>query len=100
MEFFLSLWLLVRKTNNTEKYIKEGNNSFKTYHTLAWAEYKNGNTEDAVKNIEIALKLGTKEPLLWYHAGKIYEQAGNYIKAKEYTSYALSTYPWLEKTEQ
>ncbi len=85
--------------HTTEKYIKDGNNSFKTYHTLAWAEYKNGNTEDAVKNIEIALKLGTKEPLLWYHAGKIYEQAGNNIKAKEYTAYALSICPWLEKTE-
>jgi len=86
--------------HTTEKYIKEGNNSFKTYHILAWAEYKNDNNEEAVKNIETALKLGTKEPLLWYHAGKIFEKAGNGTKAKEYTSYALSIYPWLSNTEQ
>lgn len=85
--------------HTTENYIKEGNNSFKTYHILAWAEYKNDNNEEAVKNIETALKLGTKEPLLWYHAGKIFEKAGNETKAKEYTSYALSIYSWLINTE-
>ena len=85
--------------HTAEKYIKEGNNSFKTFHTLAWAEYKNGNNEAAEKNIKLALKLGTKEPLLMYHAGKIYERAGNEVKAKQYISSALSIYPWLEKTE-
>lgn len=86
--------------HTTEKYIKEGNNSFKTYHILAWAEHKNDNNEEAVINIETALKLGTKEPLLWYHAGKIFEKAGKDTMAKEYTSYALSIYPWLSTTEQ
>ncbi|MBS1493676.1 MAG: tetratricopeptide repeat protein [Bacteroidetes bacterium] len=86
--------------HTTEKYISEGNNSFKTFHTLAWAEYKNGNNEEALKNIETALKLGVKDPLMMYHAGKIYEKAGNDIKAKEYTSNALKIYPWLSQTEQ
>ncbi len=83
----------------TEKYIKEGNNSFKTYHTLAWAQYKNGDIEDAVKNIETSLKIGIKDPLLMYHAGKIYDKAGNTAKAIEFTSYALNISPWLDKTE-
>ena len=82
-----------------EKYIKEGNNSFKTFHTLAWAEYKNGETDSAVKNIETALKTGIKEPLLWYHAGKIFEKAGDKVKAEKYLSYSHSINPWLEKIE-
>lgn len=82
-----------------EKYIKEGNNSFKTFHTLAWAEYKNGETDSAVKNIETALKTGIKEPLLWYHAGKIFEKAGDKVRAEKYLSYSHSINPWLEKIE-
>lgn len=91
---------LKEAVKTAKKYITEGNNSFKTFHTLAWAEYKNGNNEAAEKNIEPALKLGTKDPLMMYHAGKIYESAGNEVKAKQYLSSALNIYPWLEKTEQ
>jgi tetratricopeptide (TPR) repeat protein len=86
--------------HTTERYISEGNNSFKTYHTLAWAEYKNGNNEEAVRNIETAMKLGVKDPLMMYHAGKIYEKSGNDAKAKQFISSALNICPWLEKTEQ
>jgi tetratricopeptide (TPR) repeat protein len=67
----------------------------KSANTLAWIHYKTGNYAEAEKNILLALRLGTKEPLLYYHAAKIFEKTGQTGKAKEYLEYALKINPRL-----
>jgi tetratricopeptide (TPR) repeat protein len=67
----------------------------KSANTLAWIHYKTGNYTEAEKNIQLALKLGTKEPLLFFHAAKIFEKTGQTEKAKEYLEYALKVNPRL-----
>lgn len=80
--------------DDAEKSLKNGSQSIKTYHVLAWTSYKLGNYEEAERNILHALKLGTKDPLMYYHAGKIYEKLGQYDKSKEYSNYALNINPY------
>jgi tetratricopeptide (TPR) repeat protein len=63
--------------------------TIKSYNTLAWIQYKRGNYTEAAKNITSALRLGTKEPLLYYHAGLIFAKIGENEKAKKYLEYAL-----------
>jgi tetratricopeptide (TPR) repeat protein len=63
------------------------------YDLLAWSLYKNGKTEDARDAIEIALKLGTKDAKLFYHAGMIYHALGAKEKAAEFLSRAIATNP-------
>ncbi len=58
-----------------------------TYDTLAWALYKNGKQREAEKAIAEALKLGTPEPMFYYHAGMI---ARDPAKKKEYLTKALA----------
>ena len=87
---------LKESLNNAEESLDNGSKSIKTYHVLAWTNYKLGNYDEAGKNIELALRLGTKEPLMYYHAGKIYEKLGDAQKAKEYSEYALKINPFYE----
>jgi tetratricopeptide (TPR) repeat protein len=63
------------------------------YDLLAWSLYKNGKTDDARDAIEEALKLGTKDAKLFYHAGMIHYRLGNQDKAKAFLNRALSTNP-------
>lgn len=70
--------------------------TIKSYNTLAWIHYKAGNFQEAEKYIAEALNLGTKEPLLYYHAGKIYEKTFQYNKARLYLEYALRINPNLQ----
>jgi tetratricopeptide (TPR) repeat protein len=62
-----------------------------TYDVLAWALYKNGRIRDAVAPMTEALKLGTKDARLFFHAGLIYQAIGNAGKAREYLHRALAT---------
>jgi len=48
-----------------------------TWDALAWALYKNGKYAEAAKASENALKFGTPDALLLYHAGVIAEAAGD-----------------------
>ena len=63
------------------------------YDLMAWSLYKNGKPEDARDAIERALKLGTKDAKLFFHAGMIYFSLGEKAKAAEFLSLALSTNP-------
>ena len=80
--------------DNAEKSLKNGSQSIKTYHVLAWTSFKLGNYDEAERNILQALQLGTKDPLMYYHAGKIYEKLGQYDESKEYSDYALKINPY------
>jgi len=64
-----------------------------TYDTLAWALYKNGNLAEAEKAIQEALKLGTPEPMFYFHAGMI---ARDPVQKKTYLKRALELNPHFD----
>ncbi len=51
---------------------------------LAWVQYKAGNIDDARAAIERALRTGTLEPLVLFHAGMIYKASGDVESAMMY----------------
>jgi tetratricopeptide (TPR) repeat protein len=63
------------------------------YDVTAWNLYKNGKAEEAREAITKALRLGTKDAKLFYHAGMIYHQLGDKPKAQKYLKSALATNP-------
>ena len=63
------------------------------YDVLAWNLYKNGKLAEARDAIDEALKLGTKDAKLFYHAGMIHYRLGDQDKAKAFLNRALSTNP-------
>jgi tetratricopeptide (TPR) repeat protein len=63
------------------------------YDVLAWNLYRNGMVEEARDAVEKALRLGTKDAKLFYHAGIIYRRLGELAKAKELLNRALTTNP-------
>jgi pentatricopeptide repeat protein len=60
---------------------------------LAWSLYKNGKLAQARDVIDEALKLGTKDAKLYYHAGMIYRGLEQHDRAKDFLRRALSTNP-------
>jgi tetratricopeptide (TPR) repeat protein len=63
------------------------------YDLLAWSLYKNDKVEEARDAIEKALKLGTQDAKLFFHAGMIYHRLGEKEKAKRYLAKAIGTNP-------
>lgn len=60
---------------------------------VAWTAIKAEKIDEAQVAIKDALKLGTKDAKLYYHAGMIANAAGNNIDAKRYLTLALKTNP-------
>jgi tetratricopeptide (TPR) repeat protein len=63
------------------------------HDVLAWNLYKSGRLDQARAAIDQALRLGTQDAKLFYHAGMIFNQLGDKEKAKDYFRRALSTNP-------
>jgi tetratricopeptide (TPR) repeat protein len=63
------------------------------YDTLAWALLKNGRGAEAADAIAEALKLGTKDAKLHYHAGMIALRLGDRAKARDELRRALAINP-------
>jgi tetratricopeptide (TPR) repeat protein len=63
------------------------------YDVLAWNLYKNGRLAQARDAIGEALKLGTQDAKLFYHAGMIYHGLGELDRAKEFLRRALKINP-------
>jgi tetratricopeptide (TPR) repeat protein len=63
------------------------------YDLLAWSLHKNNQNEEARDAMEKALRLGTKDAKLFYHAGMIYRALGAKEKAAEFLARALATNP-------
>jgi tetratricopeptide (TPR) repeat protein len=63
------------------------------YDVIAWNLYKNNKAEEAREAINNALRLGTKDAKLFYHAGMIYHRLGDKPKARQYLRRALETNP-------
>ena len=60
---------------------------------LAWTLYKSGNSREARKYSEEALKLGTRDPLKLFHAGMISESLGQKEQARKYLQHAIDLNP-------
>jgi tetratricopeptide (TPR) repeat protein len=64
-----------------------------TWDALAWALYKNGKYQEASDASEHALRSGTRDALLFFHAGMIASRLGQTSKATERLQTALSINP-------
>ncbi len=54
-----------------------------TWDALAWALYKNGQFAEADEAMSHAMRLGTKDAMLFFHAGMISAKAGHGAKATQ-----------------
>jgi tetratricopeptide (TPR) repeat protein len=63
------------------------------YDALAWCLYKNGNVPEAAKAMQEALKMETKDSILFFHAGMIYEKLSRLADAKKYLEQARALNP-------
>jgi len=60
------------------------------YDALAWALYQNGRYQEAEEAMLQALSLGTRDAMLYYHAGMIYVGLGDSLRAQAMLNEALS----------
>lgn len=74
---------LARAAYDTRKTIK-------TADALAWAEFKNDRLTDAAAHSKEALRLGTLDPVLLYHAGAIANALGDRAAAHKHLERALA----------
>jgi len=63
---------------------------------LAWTALKAGDIPQAQAAIKDALRLGTRDAKLFYHAGVIARAAGNQSAAREYLQRALDLNPHFD----
>ena len=61
-----------------------------TYDVLAWTLYKNQNPQAALAAMTEALRLGTKDARLFFHAGMIHHALGQRDQARENLQHALA----------
>ena len=66
------------------------------YDAAAWAYYKNGRYEKARELIEHAMRLGTRDAKLYYHAGMIARAQGRTADAQRLLSEALAINPHFD----
>ena len=66
-----------------------------THDTLAWVYYKAGRLSEAQQAMQQALRLGTKDALLWYHAGMIAHGLGEWDTARTQLRRALDMNPYF-----
>jgi tetratricopeptide (TPR) repeat protein len=69
--------------------------SIKAAYVLAWTLYKTGKFAKARTYSQEALKLGTKDALMLFHAGMIESALGNRLAATEYLRSALRINPFF-----
>jgi tetratricopeptide (TPR) repeat protein len=64
-----------------------------TSDVLAWCLFKNGMLREARAAMNEALRLGTRDARLFYHAGMIADAVGDRVRARKYLQLALRTDP-------
>ena len=69
------------------------------YDILGWSLYKLGRHQEAADNLRAALRLGTRDPLLYYHAGMIESALGHRKEAIAFLSNALRINPHFDYTQ-
>jgi tetratricopeptide (TPR) repeat protein len=83
---------LERALDLTEREIRERKDIY-GYDALAWVLYKSGRTAEAAAAMTEALKLGTRDPRLFFHAGMIHARLGDRARAREYLERARALNP-------
>ncbi len=73
----------------------ESRHDIYTSDALAWALYANNRHEEAASAISEALRLGTQDALLFFHAGMIYERIDK-GKARDYLEKAIALNPQFQ----
>jgi len=66
------------------------------YDTYAWALYKNNHYSQAAEMMKYAMELGTRDAMLYYHAGMIYRALGEDKQADQMLSQALAINPHFD----
>jgi tetratricopeptide (TPR) repeat protein len=69
--------------------------SIKAADTLAWALLKAGQPVEARRYAEEALRLGTRDALMFYHAGMIAQAQSDTAAAREYLARSLEINPYF-----
>jgi tetratricopeptide (TPR) repeat protein len=67
--------------------------SIKAADTLAWALYKDGRPAEARGYADEALRLGTQDALMLFHAGMIAQAQGDHAAARQWLDAALTLNP-------
>ncbi|MBA2341057.1 MAG: tetratricopeptide repeat protein [Pyrinomonadaceae bacterium] len=67
-----------------------------TSDALAWCLYKKGELAEAKSSIEEAMRLGTRDAGINYHAGMIYQALGDHRRAAQYLNLALKINPMFD----
>ncbi len=67
-----------------------------TCDALAWCLYKKGDLAGAKKSIDEAMRLGTRDARINYHAGMINQALGNRRDAAKYLQLALKINPFFD----
>jgi tetratricopeptide (TPR) repeat protein len=65
----------------------------RAYDVLAWALFRNKRLDEAKAAMAEALKLGTRDPDFFYHAGMIHDALGDREKASQYLEEAARISP-------
>ncbi len=66
------------------------------YDTYAWALYKNKRYSEAAEMMKSAMELGTRDAMLYYHAGMIYHSLSEDKQAAQMLSRALAINPHFD----
>lgn len=69
------------------------------YDMLAWARHRQGRDAEAWAAIQQALRLGTRDAQLFYHAGEIARARGDTAAARRYLSGALAVNPFFNPVQ-
>jgi tetratricopeptide (TPR) repeat protein len=70
------------------------------HDALAWALYRKGRLDEAAESIAAAMKLGTQDPNLYFHAGMINYRRGEREVARRYLAHALNLNPHFSVLHQ
>ncbi len=68
------------------------------YDLLAWALHKQGRHAEAKQAMESALRMGTQDATMFFHAGMIERALGNNSAAREHLRRALAINPYFHPT--
>ena len=69
------------------------------YDIVGWSLYKFGSYTEAANNLRAALQLGTRDPMLYYHAGMIETALGHNKEAIAFLAAALRINPRFDYTQ-
>ncbi|CAN5900408.1 hypothetical protein BH23PLA1_BH23PLA1_03600 [soil metagenome] len=70
----------------------QGRDDIEGHDTLAWVRHRRGEHEQAIEPIEKALRTGTNNPRILYHAGMIYQATGRTDEARKHLERALQVH--------